>query len=119
MLHLKYETFNTTTLELQHKTFNIITLDLQRSEVIRFYDKVPGTRVGGANHPPGCEVSIGSASCLILTSGQRAPAAVLLAAGCVGEATVLAMEAGTGGDTAMLAGIMAESTARGWEEGGA
>lgn len=60
-----------------------------------------------------------SASCLILTSGQAelaAQAAVLLAAGCVGEATVLAMEAGTGGVTAMAAG-RADSTLEGWEGG--
>ena len=43
---------------------------------------------------------------------------MLLAAGWVGDATALAMEAGTGGVTAMLAGIMAERTAEGWEEGG-
>lgn len=68
---------------------------------------------------PGCDVSMLSASCLILTSGQAelaAQAAVLLAAGCVGEATVLAMEAGTGGVTAMAAG-RAESTLEGWEGG--
>lgn len=56
---------------------------------------------------PGCEVSMDSTSCLILTSGQvelAAHAAVLLAAGWVGEATVLAIEAGTGGVTAMAAG---------------
>ena len=60
-----------------------------------------------------------STSCLIFRSGQAelaAQAAVLLAAGCVGEATVLAMEAGTGGVTAMAAG-RAESTAEGWEGG--
>lgn len=52
-------------------------------------------------------MSIASTSCLIFTSGQTelvAHAGVLLAAGCVGEATVLAIEAGTGGVTAMAAG---------------
>lgn len=52
-------------------------------------------------------MSIASTSCLIFTSGQTelaAHAGVLLAAGWVGEATVLAIEAGTGGVTAMAAG---------------
>jgi len=49
-------------------------------------------------------------------SGHSGPAGVLLAAGWVGEATAFAMEAGTGGVTAMLAGIMAARTAEGWEE---
>ncbi len=66
---------------------------------------------------PACEVSIGSASCFTLTSGRvELRAAVLVAAGWVGEATVLAMEAGTGGVTAMAAG-RAERTAVGWEGG--
>lgn len=45
-----------------------------------------------------------------------AQAAVLLAAGWVGEATVLAIEAGTGGVTAMAAG-RADRTAEGWDGG--
>lgn len=68
-------------------------------------------------HLPACEVSIGSVSCFILTSGRvELRAAVLVAAGWVGEATELAMEAGTGGVTAMAAG-RAERTAVGWEGG--
>lgn len=58
-------------------------------------------------------------SCLSLRSGQAelaAQAAVLLAAGCVGDATVLAMEAGAGGVTAMAAGS-ADRTEEGWEGG--
>lgn len=61
-----------------------------------------------------------STSCLTLSSGQvelTAHTAVPLAAGWVGEATALAMEAGTEGVTAMDAG-RAESTAVGWEGGG-
>ena len=68
---------------------------------------------------PGCEVSMLSISCLIFRSGQvelAAQAAVLLAAGWVGEATVLAIEAATGGVTAMAAGS-AESTVEGCEGG--
>lgn len=60
-----------------------------------------------------------STSCLIFTSGQAelaAQAAVLLAAGWVGEATALAIEAGTGGVTAMAAG-KADRTVEGWEGG--
>lgn len=52
-------------------------------------------------------MSIVSTSCFIFKSGQvevGAQAAVLLAAGWVGEATVLAIEAATGGVTAMAAG---------------
>lgn len=68
---------------------------------------------------PGWEVSMASTSCFIFRSGQaelRAEAAVLLAAGWVGEATVLAIEAGTGGVTAMAAG-RAERMLEGWEGG--
>lgn len=50
-------------------------------------------------------MSIDSASCFTLISGRaELSAAVLLAAGCVGEETALAIEAGTGGVTAMAAG---------------
>lgn len=62
---------------------------------------------------------MGSTSCFIFISGQvelAAQAAVLLAAGCVGEATVLAIEAGTGGVTARAAGRV-ERTAEGWDGG--